>query len=58
MHLLVSFADGVSAMPDGERRRDEKKRRKGQKKKGGSENENIKECFISSEFQSVNLGSN
>jgi len=37
-------------------------RRNGEKdKKGGGgrrENENIKECFISSEFQLVNLGSN
>lgn len=57
MHLLVSLADGVSAMPDGKRRRDEKEREK-DKKGRERENENIKEYFISSEFQLVNLGSN
>jgi len=42
-------------MPDGKRRRDEEERRK---KRRQRENENIKEYFISSEFQLVNLGSN
>jgi len=41
LHLLVSLADGVSAMPDGKRRRDEKEWRKGQKK-GKRERERMK----------------
>jgi hypothetical protein len=45
-------------MPDGKRRRDEKEQKKGNRKGRKKENENIKECFISSEFQLVNLGSN